>query len=53
VYKHVGVALARADRAAVEGDGVGRGIRLGAWLAPHHAVDGDAAGLEERLSPAA
>jgi len=53
VEKHVCVRLARADGPAVEGDEVGRGVRLGAGLEPHRPVDGDAAGLEERLSPAA
>ena len=53
VQEHVAMRGNRGQRPPVDGDDVALGIGLRAGLAPDLAVDADAAGAEERLSPAA
>jgi hypothetical protein len=50
VHEDVGVRLGGLEGPAVEGDAVDVGIRLGARLAAHVAVDGDAARSQDRFS---
>jgi hypothetical protein len=51
VQEQIRDRVARADGAAVERDAIGRGIGLRSGLEADYAVDGDAAGGEEGLSP--